>query len=161
MDSAWTLAVWGHQESGGRVAGSLEMVLVDLPWGGGISKVYGKVGGMAPAPKPHHLVSNTSWIYSDLYTPGQAADSLAGYEHHRVFQQGVQRLGLLHSLKLMPICVECSILEWWHLQCGKVTQHRSPGTKLSLFSCYSSPLCTPFARPQGEWLQMRFCALAL
>ena len=53
----------------------------------------------------------------------------------------------------------------------EMTQHRDPGgcslsfllraTNTTLSSSFSSALCPPSAGAQGNWLQMKFCTLAL
>ena len=53
-------------------------------------------------PYNHTTQSLTPQVCPDLYTLAQAADSSTGCKLCRVGQQGAQRVGVLHSLRLLP-----------------------------------------------------------
>lgn len=77
------------------------MGLADLLQKGGTSEVLQHVGGMVTDSKSYHSVTGNHCIWPDLYTLAQVADSTAGHNLHRVVQQEVQRVRLLHSLRLL------------------------------------------------------------
>ena len=107
---------------------------------------------MTPTLKPHNSVTDTPWVCPELYTLPQVADFSAEYYLYRIVQQGVQRVGLLHSPRLMLYGGGCSTQERWHLQCGRRTQFRDPGNFLFIslpratnpISLQVTLVCSPF-----------------
>lgn len=80
--------------------------------GGSTSHALRKVGEW-PRSQSHTTKSLTPQVFPDLYILVKAFDSSVECEVHRVVQEGGQRIGLLHSLKLMPHREECSTPERW------------------------------------------------
>lgn len=126
------------------------------------------------APKPENSVTNTLRVHPDLSTLEKADDPSTGPNLCRVGWKGVQRVGQLLSLRLMLNKRECSTQQRWHLWYGRMTHQRvlgvvslplplyiSRANNPRLSSGKSSPLCPLSAQPQAEWLQVKFCALAL
>lgn len=68
----------------------------------GTGETHRKVGEIAPTPELHNSVMTTPQSAQISTTHVQAADSFTGHELHRVDQQGVHRVVLLHSPNLMP-----------------------------------------------------------
>ena len=96
------------------------------------------------------------------------ADSSAEWDLHRVWWHRIQRLRLLHFLRLILYGGECYTQEIWHLWYRRGTRHRdlvaipsafSPEPQTPVCPPVTIPLCLPFSWAYHEWLWKRFCAL--
>ena len=139
-----------------RSSGAPRVEIADLPWEGGASQFHGKFRGMSPTTKPYNSITDTPCVCSVCFTWGQEADFSARCKLHRMGQQGVQSVGLLHSSRLILHGGECYIQGSWSLHCERGTKHRQPGgclfsslpkvTNHILSSHYSSLIYPSFVR---------------
>lgn len=143
--------------------GAQRVALKHLLWGQGASLVNRKIEGIVPTPKPHHSITDTSWVFPDLNTSIQVADSSSGHELRRGMQQKnpegtviaftqadahIERSALLKKDGVFGVgeWLSTSVLAAVFLSC------LSRVTNPTLYSHDSSQLCPPFHTP--AWVAM-------